>query len=60
MKFRWYILIIVGVLILTGRILLPHFVLRYVNRTLDDLKKYSGSVQGVDVNLCRGRMWFIR
>lgn len=42
-------LVIVG-----ARMVAPHYVLKYVNRTLEDLDGYSGHVADVDLNIWRG------
>jgi hypothetical protein len=44
-----FALVIVG-----ARLAAPHYVLKYVNRTLDELDGYSGHVADVDLNLWRG------
>lgn len=51
MKIKWYILISLGAVVPALRIAMPHIAQRYVNRTLDDLEKYEGSVQRVSINL---------
>jgi uncharacterized protein involved in outer membrane biogenesis len=57
---RWYRspwLIAVGILVVVlvaARIALPVVLERYVNKTLDELDGYSGSVQDIDVSLWRG------
>lgn len=50
-------LIIVGsvvVLLIVLRLLLPYFVLRYANRTLQDMDGYTGHVKDIDISLYRG------
>ncbi|MDB5242967.1 MAG: hypothetical protein JWP57_3592 [Spirosoma sp.] len=42
------------VLLVIARLLLPYFVLRYVNRTLADMSGYTGHVEDIDIQLIRG------
>lgn len=42
------------VLLIIARLLLPYFVLRYVNKTLADMGTYTGHVQDIDIQLIRG------
>jgi len=52
---HWYVpLIVVVALLVVGRALLPIVIERYVNRTLDRLEGYSGSVTDIDLSLWRG------
>lgn len=37
-----------------GRLMLPYFVTRYVNKVLADIEGYEGSIHGVDIHLIRG------
>ncbi|MDT0675898.1 DUF748 domain-containing protein [Autumnicola musiva] len=46
-------LIIIGLLVL-GRILLPYFLKRSVNKTLNNIPGYEGHVEDIDVALWRG------
>lgn len=48
--------IIIGlvVLLVIARLLLPYFVLRYVNKTLADMGGYTGHVEDIDIQLIRG------
>lgn len=41
-------------LLLIGRVMLPYFVTRYVNKVLANIPGYSGSISGVDIWLVRG------
>lgn len=41
-------------LVIGGRIYLPYWLKDYVNRTLDSIDGYSGSVADIDINLYRG------
>ena len=41
-------------LLIVARLLLPYFVLKYVNKTLADLDGYTGHVSDVDIALYRG------
>jgi hypothetical protein len=45
---------IIAVLLIAVRLALPHFVLKYVNRKLDELPQYDGRVGDVDIHLIRG------
>jgi len=54
MKKRWIILIVIVTLLIAGRIYLPYFVTDYVNKVLDDVPGYSGSISDVDIHLYRG------
>lgn len=46
-------LIILGLLI-TGRLLLPYFLKKYVNKTLSEIPGYEGHVEDIDLALWRG------
>lgn len=48
------ILIALVVLLIIARLLLPYFVLRYVNKTLADMDGYTGHVEDIDIHLIRG------
>jgi hypothetical protein len=48
------ILIALVVLLIIARLLLPYFVLRYVNKTLVDMGEYTGHVEDIDIQLIRG------
>jgi hypothetical protein len=48
------ILIGLAVLLIVARLLLPYFVLRYVNKTLADMGDYTGHVEDIDIQLIRG------
>jgi hypothetical protein len=52
-KTKIILLSIVGVLIIL-RLLLPYIVLKYVNKTLSELKEYYGHVEEIDIALYRG------
>lgn len=41
-------------LIIIARLLLPYFVLRYVNKVLADMGSYTGHIEDVDISLLRG------
>lgn len=52
---RWLIaLAIIIVILLIIRIILPYVVLKYVNKTLGELKEYDGHVEDIDIALIRG------
>ncbi|SFD27953.1 DUF748 domain-containing protein [Spirosoma endophyticum] len=54
MKRTTKILIALVVLLIIARLLLPYFVLRYVNKTLADMGGYTGHVEDLDIHLIRG------
>lgn len=45
---------VVAVVLIAARIALPFVVKRYVNKTLDELPGYSGSIADIDISLWRG------
>ena len=51
---RYIIPLVILVLLIIGRILLPYFLERYVNKTLDAIPGYTGYVKDIDVALFRG------
>jgi hypothetical protein len=53
-KKRWIILGGILLLVIVGRLMLPYFVTRYVNKVLADIEGYEGSIHGVDIHLIRG------
>lgn len=54
MKRTTKFLIALVVLLIIARLLLPYFVLRYVNKTLADMGDYTGHVEDIDIQLIRG------
>jgi hypothetical protein len=51
----WLIVLLsIAVLLIIVRILLPYIVLKYVNKTLNELKEYQGHVENIDIALIRG------
>lgn len=48
------ILIILFVILCVFRILLPHIVLKYVNKSLSEMEEYYGHVKDIDISLLRG------
>lgn len=54
MKRTTKVLIALVVLLVVARLLLPYFVLRYVNKTLADMGDYTGHVEDIDIQLIRG------
>jgi hypothetical protein len=50
---RWTI-IVLAVLLIASRLVLPYAIKTYVNRRLQDLPDYTGSVRTIDVHLWRG------
>lgn len=53
-KKRYWVPILIITLLIVGRILLPYFLERSVNKTLDDIPGYTGYVEDIDVALYRG------
>jgi hypothetical protein len=54
-KRRWLtVLLVVVLLLVVIRLVLPYFVLKYVNKSLGESKTYPGSVVDVDLALIRG------
>jgi hypothetical protein len=51
--FKWWVVVIILVLII-ARIMLPYFVLKYVNRQLHEMNGYDGHVDDIDIRLIRG------
>ncbi|MDW7690306.1 DUF748 domain-containing protein [Flammeovirgaceae bacterium SG7u.111] len=54
MKKRYYIFIAIALLLIVGRLVLPHYVAKYVNKTLDNIEGYHGQIEDVDLHLYRG------
>ncbi|GAB3773583.1 DUF748 domain-containing protein [Spirosoma horti] len=54
MKRTTKIVLALVVLLIIARLLLPYFVLRYVNKTLADMGGYTGHVDDIDIQLIRG------
>ncbi|MGB3617142.1 MAG: DUF748 domain-containing protein [Catalinimonas sp.] len=54
MRKRYWIPLLILVLLVAFRIALPTIVKNYVNKTLDNLEGYTGSVDDVDIALYRG------
>ena len=54
MKKKYTILIIIGLLLILIRLLLPHFVLWYANKTLAKMPGYYGHIEDIDLSLYRG------
>ncbi len=48
------ILLSVVLLLIVARLLLPYFVLKYVNKSLADMDGYTGHVEDIDIELLRG------
>lgn len=53
-KKRFLIPLIIILLVLLARLVLPYFLVRYVNKTLDNIPGYVGHVEDIDVRLIRG------
>ena len=51
---RYTIPIVILLVLIIARLLLPYFLKRYVNKTLDDIPGYTGYVEDIDVALLRG------
>lgn len=54
MKRTTKILIALVLVLIIARLVLPYFVLRYVNKTLADMGSYTGHVEDIDIQLIRG------
>ena len=54
MSKKWIWISVIIVFIVAVRIALPFIIESYVNKTLDNLEGYTGSVQDIDLNLYRG------
>ena len=51
MKKKWKIGLIVLIVLVAIRVALPTIVKKYVNKTLNELDGYGGSVDDIDLNL---------
>lgn len=51
---RWIVIISIVLFLIVLRLLLPFFVLRYVNNTLKKSESYPGHVEDIDLALIRG------
>lgn len=51
---KYIILGSILVILIIGRLMLPYFVTRFVNKVLADIPGYSGSIDDVDISLLRG------
>ncbi len=51
---KWIILGSIVVILVVFRLMLPYIVLKYVNKTLSELKEYYGHVDDIDIALYRG------
>ena len=51
---RYTIPLIILLVLIIARLLLPYFLMRYVNKTLDEIPGYTGYVEDIDVALLRG------
>lgn len=51
---RFIIPLVILVLILVARLMLPYFLVKHVNRTLNDIPGHVGHVEDIDVALYRG------
>ncbi len=51
---RYIIPLAILALLIVGRLLLPYFVTRYVNKVLADIPGYWGKIDDVDIHLYRG------
>ena len=50
----WRVVLVVIVLLVAFRLALPYIVTRYVNKVLNDIEGYSGSISDIDIHLYRG------
>ncbi|MEO6305765.1 MAG: DUF748 domain-containing protein [Bacteroidia bacterium] len=54
-KKRWKIVLLsIVVILIVARLILPYVVLKYVNKTLGNIKEYYGHVEDIDIALIRG------
>lgn len=51
---KWIIIGSIVLLLVVARLMLPYFVVRYVNKVLADIPGYRGSITDVDIHLIRG------
>jgi hypothetical protein len=54
MKKKWIVILVVVAVLVAARLALPYFIKNYVNKTLQNLEGYTGSVQDIDLWLIRG------
>ncbi len=54
MKKKWIVVLSIFVILVVARLFLPYFVKNYVNKTLQNMDGYTGSVKDVDIRLFRG------
>jgi len=54
MKKRWIIILSIIAVLVALRLILPFAITKYVNKTLDNIPGYKGSIEDVDLNLYRG------
>ena len=54
MKKKWMVIMVVVAILIAGRLALPYFVKSYVNKTLQTMEGYTGSVDDIDIRLIRG------
>lgn len=54
MKKKYIVLLSIFALLIVVRLLLPVFVVKYVNKVLSDIEGYQGSISDVDLHLYRG------
>lgn len=54
MRTIFKVLLAILLVLIAVRIYLPYWITDYVNRELDDLPEYTGSIEGVNLNLYRG------
>jgi hypothetical protein len=53
-KKRYFIPLVILAILIVGRLLLPYFLKKYVNKTLNEIPGYEGYVEDIDVALYRG------
>lgn len=51
--FKWWVILIL-IFLIVARLMLPYFVLKYVNKTLSEMNGYNGHVTDIDIWLIRG------
>lgn len=54
LKWQFQVLVVIVVLLIGLRVALPFIVKWYVNKTLDEMPEYDGSIGDVDIKLWRG------
>lgn len=53
-KKLWVVLGVILIILVIIRMMLPHIIVSYLNKTLDEIPEYNGHVTDVDLSLIRG------